>query len=335
MKLKYCLPVMLLLLLSGNLRAQNTFTNALTLNDEMLDVTLTMVNYGKPTPKLSSFKSKLIILDFWATWCTNCLHSFPFLDSVQNKLKDSIQVILVNSKATTDDVQKITKLFRNIKAKKGEFLLPSAIYDTVLDKLFPHTSLPHYVWLYNNRIIAITSSKEVNASNIRLALNDNLPALKIKNDAADTVSTMYAKEDDAKLIYGSILTQFDSIKGRKQGVIETVGSKTFYFINTPVINLYENALQRSLDNNFLLDVADSAKYLLGNAEWDDWQKTNTYCYKLTVPETASKKEIYIIMLQDLNRYLGLNGRFEKCLTPAEDKPHEVFVLSEKKCLINH
>lgn len=47
--------------------------------------------------KLSDFRGKTVVLDFWATWCVPCLKSFPHTDEVVKKFKDgSVVVLAVN-----------------------------------------------------------------------------------------------------------------------------------------------------------------------------------------------------------------------------------------------
>ncbi len=72
--------------------------------------------------KLSSYKSKVIYLDFWASWCKPCLISMPLLNQVRGDLVDNgFEVIAVN----LDD---------NIEYGK-QFLLNSPVdYPTVVTK---------------------------------------------------------------------------------------------------------------------------------------------------------------------------------------------------------
>ncbi len=43
--------------------------------------------------KLSDYFGKVVILDFWATWCPPCRKSIPDLISIQNEYKDDLIII--------------------------------------------------------------------------------------------------------------------------------------------------------------------------------------------------------------------------------------------------
>ncbi len=37
---------------------------------------------------LEDFKGKYAYIDFWATWCVNCIKEFPFLNKIEERFKN-------------------------------------------------------------------------------------------------------------------------------------------------------------------------------------------------------------------------------------------------------
>lgn len=53
----------------------------------------TLLNVAGEKVTLSDYKGKVVILDFWATWCGPCRKGIPDLISIQNDYKDDVVVI--------------------------------------------------------------------------------------------------------------------------------------------------------------------------------------------------------------------------------------------------
>ena len=51
---------------------------------------------------------KLVVVDFWATWCGPCRMLSPILDEVAEEMADKIEVVKVN----VDDADEIAARFR-------------------------------------------------------------------------------------------------------------------------------------------------------------------------------------------------------------------------------
>ena len=53
-------------------------------------------------------EEKLVIVDFWATWCGPCRMLSPLLDEVEEEMADKIEVVKVN----VDDADEVAMRFR-------------------------------------------------------------------------------------------------------------------------------------------------------------------------------------------------------------------------------
>lgn len=55
----------------------------------------TLKNIVGQTVSLSSFKGKVVVLDFWATWCGPCIASFPAMQEAINQYKEDSSVVFL------------------------------------------------------------------------------------------------------------------------------------------------------------------------------------------------------------------------------------------------
>jgi thiol-disulfide isomerase/thioredoxin len=75
---------------------------------------------GKPI-KLSDYRGKVVILDFWATWCGPCIASMPHMQELAVKYKDQGLVVLA---AGTDDAATAFEAWIGKNARKN----PDIVY---------------------------------------------------------------------------------------------------------------------------------------------------------------------------------------------------------------
>ena len=115
---------------------------------------------------LSQYQGKILLLDFWASWCTNCIKSFPKLSGLKNKYGLEMNMLLVNSAGNGDDLERISQVYQRINSGGLSFTIESIIQDTALRKMFPHKMLPFYVWIdASGRVNAYSGSAFLNKEN--------------------------------------------------------------------------------------------------------------------------------------------------------------------------
>ena len=60
----------------------------------------TVLNAPTKTTTLNELKGKIILIDFWATWCGACLQAMPHLQQLQRQHAQQLQVITVTDETT-------------------------------------------------------------------------------------------------------------------------------------------------------------------------------------------------------------------------------------------
>ena len=87
---------------------------------------------------LSDYNGKLILLNFWATWCSPCKEEMPSLDKLQtNSELNNLKIFPIN--VGQDNLEKSSKFFNDLKIKNLNFFFDSPI---TLAKKFKLRGIP-------------------------------------------------------------------------------------------------------------------------------------------------------------------------------------------------
>ncbi len=77
---------------------------------------LTFLDDKKNQINLRDYNGKLILLNFWATWCAPCKKEMPSLDKLQVREElDNLEIFTVN--VGQDNLEKSLKFFEDLKIK--------------------------------------------------------------------------------------------------------------------------------------------------------------------------------------------------------------------------
>jgi len=66
----------------------------------------------------SDFKGKILLVNFWATWCAPCIKEMPSLDRLESKINGNFDVIAIS--VDRDGVEKVTDFFDENKISNLE-----------------------------------------------------------------------------------------------------------------------------------------------------------------------------------------------------------------------
>ncbi len=266
---------------------------------------LQVVNHpeGKETITLNDYRGKLIILDFWATWCGSCIKAFPLVDSLV-LLHPEMQVV------------KVTK--ENLASSQIEWT--SVINGHPLAEVFPYRIIPHYVWINSaGELHAFSKTEQLTSSNIIDALNNESPNFTVVKDLNVKIDKpLFLTEDfqSEGLQHYAVLYKgkYDGLGSvslfRKSG--DKLTGRTL--ANRPLYDLYTTVARGLLEkegqafglNRIVTEVNDSTGLAIQRSSVTP---DNLYSYDISVaPENAG--QLFEIMLDDLNRHTQYHGTIE-------------------------
>lgn len=331
-------------LLSSTLSVQAQNPHEIKVGEKIPSINIPNVsNYTNKAINLSSLKGKLIIFDFWFTRCVGCIEGFKKMENLQKEFGDKIEIFIVNKQSQEEINQEYKSMRKNLVNILKNTTLPSITNDTILSTLFPHTIVPHEIWVGPDGIVkAITDDKSVNRNNINDLLNANKIDLPLKKDflshnPTEPILPQIYQLYGENIKYYKILTKaIPGLRGPIRDIyIDSINSTVRVTrLNSRIVDLYFYAFQKGAfqyagnpylapelgyGKRILLEVEDSSKYLYNNNSdqaLEEWNQENRYCYESVMPLIKNDRKfeldhMYSKLIADLNEYFKLNGRMEK------------------------
>lgn len=292
------------------------------LPDSVWSTPLQVVNHPQKTITLSQDKDKLILLDFWATWCSACLLNFPKMHALQKQFGDQIKIL-----AVTDQSRVVLEKFFSTTNGKRYDKTVSVADDKMLHQLFPHRGIPYIVWIKDGKVITTTDADQVTEKTIQELLTSQPSSLQtviqMSKDRPLFLSEDFDRQKNVQMLHYSFFSRGHIPAIGSGGTLRKSTNEKIYgcqFTNLPLYDIYFSigyqlfkslAIHESFSEKRMIVEVSDPKNITGIVRADGTlHPEEVYSYEMTVPVTKSDS-LYFYMLQDLNRYTGYHAAIRK------------------------
>lgn len=288
--------------------------------EELWNLPMQVVNHpnGKETITLNDYRDKkLIILDFWATWCGSCVAAMPKIDSLNNEFEDDVIILPISYQESS-----IVKPFIAKNQKLNELKLISILdYPKPVKEIFPHRLLPHYVWISpTSGYITSTSGDEVKKENIKNYLTKGLTQALDKKIDLDLTKPLFLDEDivgNRSFGYSILMKgKYSGLPSGNRYIIKSNGDTIGRTLtNQPLLTIYESVARQLFKEagdfythqNRLLFFNDSTEWIRDYSK--DFPSERYYTYSIRSNGMDNQK-LHHLILEDLNKFSELQGSIE-------------------------
>ncbi|PZR29002.1 MAG: hypothetical protein DI535_04650 [Citrobacter freundii] len=268
--------------------------------DRMPDLVLPKSISGGKQKTVSSFKGKILILDFWATWCSPCIAAMKDLEDYKKELGSQLEVI-----AVSDETEERLKKFN--KVRPSTLTLAS---DTAgsLNNYFPHRTIPHTVLIGpDGKVYAITNASNITLDVLKLALKNVAIQLPVKKDNMGFDINTYFKADSSIARNFNLLPSVDGAGSMSKRYVDgPFKGRRYTIVNMPIDGLFREAYQKSYVS--VINEYDTVKRAYADME--------KFCLDAWI-ETADKNQLMAYIREELKKhFIDVEAVLEKRMRPV-------------------
>lgn len=275
---------------------------ALKVGDPLPDFVLPrVVNSKTGTFAPAAAQGKVLVLEFWGTYCSPCIPALRRLDALQQRYPNDLQVVGIS----TDSEARLHKFLT-----KWPLTVPlaSASDDQQdINRLFPHQSISHTVVVdKNRRVVAITFPEQFDEKALHEVVAGRPIHLKLKQDVRSDDAMGYFAVDSTTRYGVNVRPYIQGLSSQTKNPRKgPFAQRRLTAINTDPVSLFQEAygITRWRIQNQL---PDSLR------QYDD---LNLLCFDLIVPP-GQEANLHPIMREALRLYLPVQATWVPVTKPV-------------------
>ncbi|MDX1956157.1 MAG: redoxin domain-containing protein [Chitinophagaceae bacterium] len=251
----------------------------------------------------ADLKGKVMILDFWATWCAPCIPGLSKLDSIVQNLDNRVVVLAI----TQEPEDKLRKFLTKWKGRNVIF-----VSDTTHIPYFPYTTVPHSIVIDKYGYIAgVTTPEDISAE----IVNDLLVGKPVEFLPPEKHSGVGWARKDSLILSGfeRYLSPYDSNSTTDIKLYRSNGVTNLNFTNFTIPSLFREVF-RMPAHSWVIDSACK--------DVDIYEPPYLFCLKVQLPEATDE-----MIFKEAQRILNLSLQFRGDL---KEVTQDVYVLTKAR-----